>query len=119
MGVTLADEPTILHQYNKVAYDLHERAEVVCRVQAYPRPEFQWSVLGNSSPLTTSSGVDGHYELSSTTENNDVYVSILRINDVEENDYGEYTCRIANTLGSLKTGTADTSAPINQSIIRF
>ncbi|KAK6640219.1 hypothetical protein RUM44_011905 [Polyplax serrata] len=104
MHLRIEHEPIVLHQYNKVAYDLHETAEVICRVQAYPRPEFQWSLVGNSAPLTTSSGIDSHYDISTSAENNDVYVSILRISNIQENDYGEYTCRIANALGSLKRG---------------
>lgn len=87
-----------------MAHDTREIAEVVCRVQAYPRPEFQWSLVGNSAPLSPSSGLDSHYDITTTAESNDVYTSILRITNVQESDYGEYTCRIGNGLGSLKTG---------------
>jgi echinoid protein len=97
-----SDEPIILHQYNKVACDLRETAEVVCRVQAYPRPEFQWNYGTNAAPLLTSS--EGHYELNMTTERGDIYTSILRISNIHEADYGQYMCRVANSLGTIRTG---------------
>jgi len=42
MQLRIEHEPIVLHQYNKVAFDIRETAEVVCKVQAYPKPEFQW-----------------------------------------------------------------------------
>ncbi|KAJ8910183.1 hypothetical protein NQ315_004523 [Exocentrus adspersus] len=44
------NEPIVLHQYNKVAYDISETAEVVCKVQAYPKPEFKWFFGNHISP---------------------------------------------------------------------
>lgn len=100
MQLRIEHEPIVLHQYNKVAYDIRETAEVVCRVQAYPKPEFQWQFGNNPAPLTMSS--DGHYEISTTTDNNDVYTSVLRINSLSHNDYGEYTCRVVNSLDTIR-----------------
>ncbi|XP_016956874.1 titin isoform X2 [Drosophila biarmipes] len=100
MHLRIEHEPIIIHQYNKVAYDLRESAEVVCRVQAYPKPEFQWQYGNNPSPLTMSS--DGHYEISTRMENNDVYTSILRIAHLQHSDYGEYICRAVNPLDSIR-----------------
>ena len=97
----VTDEPIVLHLYNKVAYDLRETAEVVCRVQAYPRPEFQWNYGTNTAPLLTSS--EGHYELNMTAESGDIHTSILKISNIRDADYGEYTCRVANSLGTIKT----------------
>lgn len=73
----LADEPIILNRYNKVAYDLREDAQVVCKVQAYPRPEFQWSYGTNQAALLTSS--EGHYEIGTSSEGNDIYTSTLKV----------------------------------------
>lgn len=86
-----------------MAYDLRETAEVVCKVQAYPRPEFQWSYSTNSAPLL--SGSDGHYEINTTINESggDIYTSVLQIANIREADYGDYNCRVANTLGSVKT----------------
>ncbi|XP_052853700.1 uncharacterized protein LOC128263067 isoform X2 [Drosophila gunungcola] len=100
MHLRIEHEPIIIHQYNKVAYDLRESAEVVCRVQAYPKPEFQWQFGNNPSPLTMSS--DGHYEISTRMENNDIYTSILRIAHLQHSDYGEYICRAVNPLDSIR-----------------
>ncbi|XP_044316182.1 titin isoform X1 [Drosophila rhopaloa] len=100
MHLRIEHEPIIIHQYNKVAYDLRESAEVVCRVQAYPKPEFQWQFGNNPSPLTMSS--DGHYEISTRMENNDIYTSILKIAHLQHSDYGEYICRAVNPLDSIR-----------------
>ncbi|KAH8376829.1 hypothetical protein KR093_001534, partial [Drosophila rubida] len=101
MHLRIEHEPIVLHQYNKVAYDLRESAEVVCKVQAYPKPEFQWQFGNNPSPLTMSS--DGHYEISTRMDNNDVYISVLRIAHLQHSDYGEYTCRAVNQLDTIRT----------------
>jgi echinoid protein len=100
MHLRIEHEPIILHQYNKVAFDLRETAEVICKVQAYPKPEFQWQFGTNTAPLSMSS--DGHYEISTTTDNNDVYTSILRVNNLRHKDYGDYICRVANTLDTIR-----------------
>jgi echinoid protein len=92
-----------LHPYDKVAYDLREKAEVICKVQAYPRPEFQWSFSTHTAPLL--SGGDGHYEINTTVNESggDIYTSVLLISHVRQTDYGAYYCRVANALGSVKT----------------
>nr|CAD7257651.1 unnamed protein product [Timema shepardi] len=102
MHLRIEHEPIILHQYNKVAYDLRETAEVVCRIQAYPKPEFHWSYGTNAAPLMRSS--EGHYDINTTVETGDIYTSVLKISHVREADYGEYTCRVANTLGTIRAG---------------
>jgi echinoid protein len=100
MHLRIEHEPIILHQYNKVAYDIRETAEVVCKVQAYPKPEFQWQ-FGNN-PATLSMSSDGHYEINTTTDNNDVYTSVLKIHNLKHHDYGEYHCRVANSLETIR-----------------
>ncbi|XP_017490220.1 PREDICTED: neural cell adhesion molecule 1-like [Rhagoletis zephyria] len=101
MHLRIEHEPIVLHQYNKVAYDVRESAEVICKVQAYPKPEFQWQFGNNPSPLTMSS--DGHYEIATRMDNNDIYTSILRINHISHSDYGDYTCRAVNPLDTIRT----------------
>ncbi|XP_022231251.2 Down syndrome cell adhesion molecule-like protein Dscam2 isoform X2 [Drosophila obscura] len=100
MQLRIEHEPIVLHQYNKVAFDIRETAEVVCKVQAYPKPEFVWLFGNNQSPLTMSS--EGHYEISTTSDKNDIYTSVLRINALTHSDYGEYTCRVANSLNTIR-----------------
>ncbi|XP_018335575.1 hemicentin-2 isoform X2 [Agrilus planipennis] len=101
MHLRIEHKPIVLHQYNKVAYDLHETAEVVCKIQAYPKPEFKWFYGSNMSPLLSSS--EGHYKVTTTGDDNDVYTSLLRIANIKQNDYGEYNCQVVNNLGSIET----------------
>lgn len=97
MHLKVEHEPIVLHQYNKVAYDIREVAEVVCKVQAYPKPEFQWRFSNNPNAISA----DDHYEIATSTDNNDVYTSVLRINRLEHSDYGEYHCRVSNALNMV------------------
>ncbi|CAH0770951.1 unnamed protein product [Bemisia tabaci] len=103
MHLRIEHEPIVLHKYNKVAYDLRETAQVICKVQAYPRPEFQWSYSTHTAPLLP--GSDGHYEINTTVNEagGDVYTSILQVSNLRELDYGDYNCRIANALGNVRT----------------
>ncbi|XP_052864255.1 hemicentin-2-like [Anopheles cruzii] len=100
MNLRIEHGPIVLHQYNKVAYEINENAAVVCRVQAYPKPEFQWQLGTNTAALSMSS--DGHYEINTTTDNNDIYTSVLRINRVRHEDYGDYTCRVGNSIETIR-----------------
>ncbi|XP_032688489.1 hemicentin-2-like isoform X2 [Odontomachus brunneus] len=100
MMLKVEHEPIILHQYGKVASSVGETAEVTCKVQAWPKPEFQWSYGTNAATLQGSSS-DGHYEISSTNDNYDMYMSLLRINHIRESDYGDYNCRVVNAQGSV------------------
>ena len=45
---------------------------------------------------------DGHYEITTTTDNSDVYTSVLKIHNLRHNDYGEYFCRVANSLETIR-----------------
>lgn len=98
--VLLSDEPIVLHQYNKVAYDISENAEVTCRVQAYPKPEFKWFFSNNINPLHSSS--EGHYVVQTTPENDDIYTSILRVSHIVKKDYGEYNCQVRYLLETYR-----------------
>ncbi|XP_062545555.1 hemicentin-1-like isoform X2 [Armigeres subalbatus] len=100
MHLRIEHGPIVLHQYNKVAYEIKESAEVICRVQAYPKPEFQWHFGTNTAALSMSS--DGHYEINTTTDNNDIYTTVLRINNLKHQDYGDYTCRVGNSIETIR-----------------
>ncbi|XP_075974922.1 hemicentin protein echinoid [Anticarsia gemmatalis] len=100
MHLRIEHEPISIRQQKKVAYDVMETAEILCRVQAYPKPEFQWFYGSNTAPLQMSS--DGHYEINTTTDNNDSYLSILKIKTVKPQDYGDYYCKVKNSLGSIR-----------------
>lgn len=77
-----------------------ESAEISCRVLAYPKPEFQWLLGSSTSSLQMSS--DGHYDINTTSNNNDSYLSVLKIKNVNPHDYGDYYCKVTNALGSIK-----------------
>lgn len=100
MSLKIEHAPIILHKHNKVAYNLRENAEVTCKVQAWPKPEFHWGFDSNSAPLQGSSG-DGHYEIESTSEEDDIYTSVLKITNIKQSDYGDYSCRAGNAQGSI------------------
>ncbi|XP_041775008.1 hemicentin-1-like [Anopheles merus] len=96
MHLKIEHEPIVLHQYNKVANDIKETAEVLCKVQSYPKPEFLWH-FG-----TTLLSTGGHYEIITNSDGNDVYTSILKISNVRHQDYGEYHCRVSNSLNHIQ-----------------
>lgn len=98
--ILISDEPIPIKLQTKVAYDVMETAEILCRVQAYPKPEFQWFYGSHTAPLQMSS--DGHYEINTTTDNNDSYRSVLKIKVVKPQDYGDYYCNVKNLLGNIR-----------------
>ncbi|XP_015600681.1 hemicentin-1 isoform X2 [Cephus cinctus] len=102
MMLKVEHQPIALHDHGKVAYNLKETAEVACKVQAWPKPEFQWSFGTNAAPLQGSSS-DGHYEISTSSDNYDVYTSVLKMTNIRASDYGVYNCRAANAQGSITT----------------
>jgi hypothetical protein len=66
-------------------------------MKAYPLPKFDWSYgnnLLNDRKLT---------KRTSTRVGEDVYEGILQINKVSESDYGDYTCKATNNIGSKRT----------------
>ncbi|XP_012221900.1 cell adhesion molecule Dscam1 isoform X2 [Linepithema humile] len=93
-------KPIVLHKHGKVAYNLRENAEITCMVQAWPKPEMQWSYGMNAATLQGSSS-DGHYDITASSSNNDVYISTLRMPNIQESDYGNYSCRANNIQGSV------------------
>lgn len=100
MHLKIEHEPIVLHQYSKVAADIRETAEVVCKVQAYPKPDFQWTFGTNTAAISMSS--DAHYEINTSSDNNDIYTSVLKIHNVRHNDYGDYNCRASNSLETIR-----------------
>lgn len=76
---------------------MRETAHVVCKIEAYPKPDFQWSFGG------TLLSDNSHYQVNTTQLPNDIYESVLVIGSVRESDYGDYVCRVGNSMGYLKT----------------
>ena len=98
--------PILLDHRPKVASNVGSSSvQLLCQVQAYPRPNFEWSlrdvpIIGGGAV----SGTDSKYEMNVTSitnvaNGNDIYQGVLRINDVKESDYGDYTCKMWNAEG--------------------
>ena len=98
MVLRIEHSPVLVHQHNKVAFDLDETAFISCKMQAFPSPRFDWSYQ-NSILLNDRQ----FYDANITALGNDVYEGILRINKVTENSYGEYTCKGINDMGDKRT----------------
>ena len=43
MLLRIEHSPVVVHQHNKVAFDEGQAARITCRMQAYPKPRFDWS----------------------------------------------------------------------------
>jgi len=50
-------------------------------------------------------GSDGHYEINTTINESggDIYTSVLQVSNLRETDYGDYSCRVVNTLGDERS----------------
>ena len=98
MLLRIEHAPVVVHQHNKVAFDLDQTAFISCKMQAFPAPKFDWSfgqsILQNS-PL--------FYDTNITALGNDIYEGVLRINKVTDNSYGSYTCKGRNSMGDKRT----------------
>ena len=98
MFLRIEHSPVVVHQHNKVAYDIGDTAFISCKMQAYPRPTFDWT-FGNSllqnDPKFYSSNI--------TALDNDVYEGILRIHKVTDLSYGDYNCKGTNAIGNKRT----------------
>ena len=99
--------PILLDHRPKVAANVGSLSAIlVCQVQAYPRPSFEWSFRDQT--ILPGSGPDGKYEtnvtaaigqLTALEQNNDIYQGMLKIADIRDSDYGDYTCKTWNSEG--------------------
>jgi echinoid protein len=98
MLLRIEHSPVVVHQHNKVAFDVEETAIINCKMQAFPSPRFDWS-FGNSILQSDRQ----FYDTNITALGNDIYQGVLRINKVTDNSYGEYICKGINTMGAKRT----------------
>ena len=98
MFLRIEHSPVVVHQHNKVAYDLGETAVINCQMQAFPAPRFDWT-FGNSILQSDRQ----FYETNTTSIGEDVYEGELRINTVVETSYGDYICKGINSMGAKRT----------------
>ncbi len=90
--------PVVVHEHNKVAFNVREIGYINCRMQAFPEPSFDWSYKGSSLPNDRR-----YFQINRTVLPGDVYESTLKIFKVTEASYGEYTCGATNEIGPKKT----------------
>lgn len=91
-------DPIVVHEANKVAFDLGDDAVMECQMQAFPAPTFEWSL--NSNLISPH---NSRFSTNDTELPNDIYASVLSIHGVSEKDYGGYVCKSKNKLGEKKT----------------
>lgn len=80
----------------RAASNKNEKARLVCRVQAAPKPAFVWSRDGKTLNISQSGG---KYSIESRQIDPLTYESVLMVEKVDTNDYGLYECRAENELG--------------------
>ena len=90
--------PITTHRFDKVAYDVGEKAQIVCRMRAFPEPRFDWTYGDHVLELDVV-----NYYSNVTQLDQDLFESVLTVTKVRESSYGEYTCRALNTLGAMRT----------------
>ncbi len=98
MLLRIQHAPVVVHQHNKVAFDLKDTAHIACRMQSFPEPSFDWSFKGSNLPNDHR-----YFEINRTALSGDVFQSTLTVFRVSEASYGDYTCRARNEIGPTKT----------------
>ncbi|XP_020818493.1 protein amalgam [Drosophila serrata] len=85
--------PQIAVQRPKVAQMVSHTAELECSVQGYPAPSVVWH--RNGVQLQSSR----QHEVSTTASSSEITTSVLRIDSVSVEDFGDYYCNATNKLG--------------------
>ena len=98
MVLVIEHAPLPAHRFSRVAYDLGQKGQIVCRMQAFPEPRFDWTYGDDVLELDVV-----NYYSNVTQLDQDLYESVLTVTKVRESSYGEYTCRALNTMGALRT----------------
>ncbi|XP_028966735.1 hemicentin-1 [Galendromus occidentalis] len=93
MTLRVEHSPEVRHTYNRVAFDVGETAYLECRMQAYPEPTFEWTYRSRTV------GTYSQYSTNKTDNGDDIYTGLLKISNIKEDDYGDYTCRAFNKIG--------------------
>ncbi|KAH8417005.1 hypothetical protein KR222_001102, partial [Zaprionus bogoriensis] len=85
--------PSIDVHRPKVAQMLSHSASLECSVQGYPAPSVVWYRNG----VQLQSG--RQHEIANTASSSETTTSVLRIDSVSEEDFGDYYCNATNKLG--------------------
>ena len=100
MLLRIEHSPVVVHQHNKVAFDIKEKAEITCLMQAFPRPQLDWTFNGNN---ILQGDRRNNYETRMSDLGDDIYMGVLTINKVSESSYGNYICKGTNKMGAKRT----------------
>uniref|UniRef100_A0A8D9ETC5 Nephrin n=1 Tax=Cacopsylla melanoneura TaxID=428564 RepID=A0A8D9ETC5_9HEMI len=84
----------------KAASNRGENAKLVCRASAAPKPNFKWY---KKDVLIQTNGTQRKYTSQVTQLNPVTYESVLTIHNIENSDYGTYSCFAKNSLGQNST----------------
>jgi nephron len=103
----------------RAASNKNEKARLVCRVQAAPKPAFAWSREGRILNISQSGG---KYSIESRQIDPLTYESVLMVEKVDGDDYGLYECQAQNELGkSMEQVKLDVTSkpdtPLNLNIL--
>jgi len=71
--------------------------DLECHVEAYPPPAIIW--LKDNQQLSNNQ----HHSISHFATADEYTDTTIRIITIEKRQYGEYTCRAANKLGTAET----------------
>jgi Immunoglobulin domain len=89
-----SDPPVMNSSTVKLAIDINQSVQLICRAQSFPPPTFSWTG-GTISPQRFSTFVDSQGLFP--------YVSVLNVSSVQPSDFGIYTCTALNEMGSSQT----------------
>lgn len=89
--------PQLAAESPRVGQKVGYVAKLTCKATASPAAAVSW--IRNDKVLSNNE----HYEISTTGTNNDVTVSVLKVNEVADHHYGEYICKAENKFGVDQT----------------
>lgn len=103
----------------RAASNEKEKARMVCRVQAAPKPSFVWSREGK---ILNASQSGGKYSIETRQIDPLTYESVLILPSVANSDYGLYECKAENEMGkSVENVRLDVTSkpdpPLNLSVL--
>ncbi|CAH1981384.1 unnamed protein product [Acanthoscelides obtectus] len=88
----------------------HE-AELKCTVKAYPAPEVLWQRNGKNIDVHTP-------RVKLRSKKNEYIENILVITNVQEEDFGQYTCYAKNSLGKVEKVVSLVKTPAIQEFVK-
>lgn len=98
MELNVEHAPVVTHIHKKVAFNLGQTAYIPCKMKAFPTPTFDWHFKG--SPITGSRSM---FDTSIRQVGDNEFQSTLKIWQVADTSFGEYTCKGKNKMGATKT----------------